>query len=115
MKTFSAMILACLALSARAEGLSTFEGAGLLDAYIKVCAEVAPDKAAFYKHQILAGMSCGKPVAVTEKELADIRDSKNPQIRSAYQAAYQKAREPMDRATPKQKLEFCASFADVKC
>ena len=109
------MIFACLALSASAEGLSTVEGAGVLDAYIKVCAEVAPDKAAFYKQQILSGMSCGKPVAEMEKELADIRNSKNPQIRSAYQAAYQKAREPMNRATPRQKLEFCASFADVKC
>jgi len=115
MKIFSAIIFGCLALSARAEGLSTFEGAGLLDAYIKVCAEVAPDKAEFYKQRILSGMSCGKPVAEMEKELADIRDSKNPQIRSAYQAAYQKAREPMNRATPKKKLEFCASFADVKC
>jgi hypothetical protein len=115
MKTTDLLLLACLALPARAEGPSTFEAAGMLDAYIKVCVEAAPDKAELYKQQILSSMSCGVPVAKMEKDLAEIRDSKNPQIRAAYQSAYQKAREPINSATPKQKLEFCAHFADVKC
>lgn len=87
----------------------------MLDAYVKICAELVPDKAEFYRQRILAGMSCGKPVAEVEKSLAEIRDSKNPQVRSAYQTAYQKALAPFNSATSKQKQEFCAHFAEVKC
>lgn len=86
-----------------------------MDAYVKICTELAPGKAEFYKQRILAGMTCGKPVAEAEKSLAEIRDSKNPQIRSAYQSAYQKALQPFDSASAKQKQEFCAHFSEVKC
>jgi hypothetical protein len=115
MKTYLAVLLACLALSARADGPSTFESAGVLDAYVKVCTELAPAKAEFYKQRILAGMSCGKPVAEVDKSLAEIRDSKHPQVRAAYQTAYQKALEPFLSATAKQKQEFCTSISEVKC
>lgn len=115
MKAYSLMLLACLALSAKADGPSTYEAAGMLDAYLKVCTELAPEKTAFYKASILTSMSCGMSVADAEKSVADIRDSKNPQIRTAYQTAYQKALAPFNSATAKQKLEFCAHFSEVKC
>lgn len=113
-------LLACftvLSLSVQAEpdGPSAYEAAGQLDAYIKLCSDNAPEKALQYKQRILTGASCGKPVADMEKSVADVRDSKNVQVRAAYKRYFDKAIEPFSGATKKQKLEFCEFLSEVKC
>lgn len=107
--------LACLPFQVRADGPSTYEGAGALDAYIKLCSETAPSRAEYYKQLILASASCGKPASELEKNLLAIRESKNSQVRTAYQNYFDKALEPFGKATEKQKQEFCEHFSQVKC
>jgi hypothetical protein len=107
-------ILACVSSQALADFPSTFEFAGLLDASIKVCGEVAPSKAEYYKQLILTSMSCGKPISELEKILAEIRESKNPGVQAAYQRYFNKTLDSFN-VTEKQKLELCEKFSQVKC
>jgi hypothetical protein len=117
MKIFLALsvfLISCCSES-RADGPSSFEAAGLIDAHIQFCAESYPHKADYYRKKILTAFSCGKSISEQENFISKIRESKNPQVRAPYQRYFDNFMKGMQPATKKQKEEFCEHFSEIKC
>lgn len=98
-----------------AEGPSTFEGAGVLDAYIQLCGASNPKKSDYYRQKILAAFSCGKTVSEMERLLKEIRENKNSEVVASYQKSFKQTLKQMDPATDEQKKEFCELLAEGSC
>jgi hypothetical protein len=98
-----------------AEGPSTFEGAGVLDAYIQWCGASNPKKSDYYRQKIPASFSCGKTVSEMERLLKEIRESKNSEVIASYQKSFKQTLKQMDPATDEQKKEFCELLAEGSC
>lgn len=105
----------CLPTHVLADGPTTYEAAGMLDAYIKMCSEAEPDKAQYYRQLVLTSFSCGKPLPDMERNLAEIRESKRADVRKAYQDYLDKVNQEFQRATEKQKSEFCKGLSETRC
>lgn len=107
-KTAVVFLLSCAATqSIRAEGLSSFEGPGLIDALIKFCGATFPEKAGYYKQGILQSFSCGRSVSETEKMISDIRNNMHPQVQAAYQRTYNQSLAEFERLNQQQKTQAC--------
>lgn len=110
-----AILLTSLCSHARADGPSTYEGAGLLDAYIQLCGDSNPSKAAYYRNLILTAFSCHKPTSELEENIKMIRENKDAQVRAAYQRYFDFTLKGMEPVTREQKMEFCEHFSESKC
>ncbi len=108
-------LLIGIPMETRADGPSTYEAAGMVDGIVKICSEAAPQKANRFKAMILKSVSCEIPIADLEKNIAQIRESKNPEIRRAYKDHFEKIQSELKNATEKQKVEFCEQHSSVKC
>ena len=118
MKIYYAIPLMTISLSSLswAEGLSSYEMAGIMDAYIQVCKESYPDKADEYEKKILTGMSgfsCDRKLTEmevrmkTEESIKEFRESTDPQIKAAYEKAFNSIIEPIKKRTIQEKAQAC--------
>jgi hypothetical protein len=108
-------LLIGIPMETRADGPSTYETAGMVDGIIKICSEAAPEKSQIFKAIILNSFSCETPIADMEMNIAQIRESKNPEIRRAYKEHFEKIQSELKNATKKQKMEFCEQYSSIKC
>ena len=114
-KTEVVFFLACaMTLPVSAEGFSSYEAPGFIDAFITFCSETYPEKARYYKQGILQSFSCDKTVSETEKMVSDIRNNPNAQVQVAYHRTFDETIKEFRRLTREQKNQVCEDGARAK-
>ena len=111
----SAALLLTISVSAVADGPSTYESAGQIDAFIKTCGDRFPAQASNFKKSILMAHSCGQPVADLEHELKEARQHKHPQVIDQYKKGLNEINDMTSQLTNNESKTLCEGFKEIKC
>ncbi|XVJ68628.1 MAG: hypothetical protein HEQ39_02500 [Rhizobacter sp.] len=98
-----------------ADGPSSYEGAGFVDATIDVCTKSFPAKKKYYRDATLKSFSCGRPLAEMEKQLTDIRQHADPRVVAEYRKGYDPAAKQFAEIPKSDLPKFCEMVIQSKC